>query len=562
MKTLSRMTSFHVWGLAFALGIAVYAPSAHANVYASNIKINGGLTTATAAQGSSVNISYILNEAATAGVTINILSNGVVVRTLNLPGGGAGALRGLNSVVWDGKNTGGNYVGVGPGYSVSITASATGYSTWTMITDDNNEGNYVYSPRGIAVNQNTNSPYYGRVFVCNAAAGGSGKPGDGVGMLKLNADGSYADEGGFSDGGHAWAGDFFSPWKVEVSADDYVYINDWTSSGEVYRWDQTLSAASQLYVLRQDNWAPGCNMSGPFVTGTGPDTKIWMADIAYPSSQGVLMYAVTNYPELAPDQWVCYTNDTGLPVIPISYPLSLYPYDIALDKAGNYYTIQYRANTTDASPRVMRFPANYDINTNAVADWDSATLYGDAQMSNDWGYATGVAVDPTGTYLAVAFAHPTTTYGNTKIFDAATGALVTNLDYQVTINGSALHRDRDCSWDAVGNVYLVDSAAERWRAWSPPGANSSTTVPPVALEITAAVVPIQITSFALAGGVFTINFTAGASDAASDFEVLSAGTVSGTYTLAGGQNITGGSGVFQATVPAGASQQYYKIHRK
>ena len=46
-----------IGGLAFALALATAAPSAHANVYASNIKINGGLTSAVADQGQNVNIT-------------------------------------------------------------------------------------------------------------------------------------------------------------------------------------------------------------------------------------------------------------------------------------------------------------------------------------------------------------------------------------------------------------------------------------------------------------------------------------------------------------------------
>src|SRR5664279_2736210 len=93
-------------GLALVLVLASYVPSARANVYATNIKLNGELINATAAQGSEVTISYILNEPASAGVTIDVLSNAVVVRTLTTASDGVGALTGLNTVVWDGKDAG------------------------------------------------------------------------------------------------------------------------------------------------------------------------------------------------------------------------------------------------------------------------------------------------------------------------------------------------------------------------------------------------------------------------------------------------------------------------
>jgi len=539
-------------GAALALALVMAAPSAHANVYASNIKINGELLAAQAEQGQNVNISYILNEPASDGVTINILSNAVVIRTLNVAGGGAGALRGANTVVWDGKDAGGNFVGLGADYSVSITAASTGYANWTTTTSDANEGNSVWEGRGIAVNQNPKSPYYGRIIVCNSYNGPNlSVPGYNVGMLKLNADGSYAEEGGHSTGGHTWGNDYYSPWHVRISADDYVYINDWSASGEIYRWDMTLSAASKLHVLRTDNWAPGCNMSGPEIVGTGTNTLIYMADIAYPNSQGIVQYTVT-------EDGTCDQYDIGTPVIPISYPLSLYPYDVAVDKNGNFYIVQYRSNVTDPSPRVMCYDSDY----NPV--WNTADIYGGLGQADDtWAYANAVAVDPTGTYVAVAFRGNAGGWGCTRIFDAATGAIVTNLDYGLDINGNGTeHSDRACGWDAVGNVYYVDNWYGAWRAVSPPGANSSTTEPPVTLEIVAAPPPAPvITSCSLALGTFTLNFTGGVAEVPGDFEILSSATVDGTYSYAAGQNITGGSGVFQATIPAPDQAQFYRVHR-
>jgi hypothetical protein len=331
-----------------------------------------------------------------------------------------------------------------------------------------------------------------------------------------------------------------------------VYINDWTGSGEIFRWDQTLSEASRLHVLRQDNWATGCNMSGPAILGTGTNTEIYMADIAYPSAQGIVKYTVTG-------DGTCAVNDIGTVIIPISYPLSLYPYDVAVDKNTNFYIVQYRSNVTDPSPRVMRYDSSY------TAVWDTQTLNPGGQQDDTWALANAVAVDPTGTYVAVAFRGNSGTSGNTRIFEAATGTIVTNLDYGMDINGSGTsHQDRGCCWDAVGNVYYIDNWVGIWRAVSPPGANASTTQPPVILTVAAASLPRPvITACSLAAGVFSMTFTAGASEAASAFEVVSCATVNGPYLPTGGANITGSGGVFQATVSAtDPAKQFYRIHRK
>jgi hypothetical protein len=43
-------------------------------------------------------------------------------------------------------------------------------TTWTNITDDGTNFDVFY-PTSIAVNKNTNSPYYGRVFIGNGYSG-------------------------------------------------------------------------------------------------------------------------------------------------------------------------------------------------------------------------------------------------------------------------------------------------------------------------------------------------------------------------------------------------------
>src|ERR1017187_440182 len=156
-----------VGGLALALALTAFAPCAPAHVYATNIKINGGTTNLSVQPGSSLSISYILNEPASAGVTVQVLSGATAVRSISLAGGLAGARRGTNPVVWDGKDNGGN-TAPGGNYSVSITGGSGGYRGWTSPTDDNNDGNYSFEARGIAVDRNTLSPYYGRVLVGNS----------------------------------------------------------------------------------------------------------------------------------------------------------------------------------------------------------------------------------------------------------------------------------------------------------------------------------------------------------------------------------------------------------
>src|SRR5215510_8169175 len=85
---------------ALALICTCPAPRAHANIYATNLRLNGG---ATNIPPSSTNyaLSYILNEPASLGVTVEVTSGTNVIRSFVFPAGNAGAKQGTNTVVWD-----------------------------------------------------------------------------------------------------------------------------------------------------------------------------------------------------------------------------------------------------------------------------------------------------------------------------------------------------------------------------------------------------------------------------------------------------------------------------
>jgi hypothetical protein len=106
-----------------------------------------------------VTISYRLNQAATLGVMVAILQGTNQVATIS-----GGTNRGLNTVVWGGTNNSGATVGAGT-YSLNITTASSGFTNWEVISVDANAGNYAYYVSGLAVDNNTNSPYYGRVVL-------------------------------------------------------------------------------------------------------------------------------------------------------------------------------------------------------------------------------------------------------------------------------------------------------------------------------------------------------------------------------------------------------------
>jgi len=196
-----------------------------------------------------------------------------------------------------------------------------------------------------------------------------------------------------------------------------------------------------------------------------------------------------------------------------------------------------------------------------TADWV-------AGPGDDYCGAQGVAVDPTGTYVAACFwgylpSDGPYTSGNIKIFNAANGTVVTNLDLGVAYPNNLTsdpfhHMDTDADWDAVGNLYYLDDWSLCWRAFSPPGANQATTV---ALPVVQVILSPYITGIGVSAGTVTIHFTGASSDPAWAFLLLSAPAAQGPYSPAAGAIITGSGGTFQATVRMNGPVQFYRIER-
>jgi hypothetical protein len=548
--------------------LSIGCPSnARGNVYATSIRVNDSRQDVSSPQGTAVRISYILNEAASAGAEVQILSGTNVLRSIKIPAGQPGALWGRNTVSWNGKDDLGILVPVGV-YSLRIRAASSGFAEWTPISDDFGKTNYVYRGTGIAVNRNPASPYYGQVYVANSESGPNAgipgaAPGEDNGLLRFNVDGSAPEEGILVTD-PLWTGFGLSPWHVEVTDDDYVYVNDMATSGEIFRWTADLAPASKLQVLSSTNFPdPNDALYGPAIFGTETNRSIWVGDFSPTASLGILKYGVTA------DGTVASTN-AGTAVVGIgneANSLSQYPYDLSLDRAGSIYAIQYRSASGDLSPRVLRFPA-YDPSTNGntpelLADWAIGA------EDDNMGRASGVALDPTGTYLAVAFKGidgPSFDWinGCTQIFYASNGVLVTNLDLGIPVNGESSHQDTDCAWDAVGNIYFIDDYVQLWRSFSPPGPNQSTTVGLQHIEIIpgggGSETP-EIQEISYANGLVTIHFKAALGTPISDITLLGAPQANGSYLAVAGAVITASStpGDYIATAPASQPALFYKI---
>ena len=556
-------------GVSLAVGLALYMSSstARANVYATNIKINGNQTNAVSiGQGSSATISYILNENATAGVAIKILSGATAVRTISIASG-SGTTKGANSVVWDGKDGTGTAVPLG-NYSVSVTAAATGYSDWTQISDDAAPTSYCLRPRGLAVNNNTNSPYYGRIFIGNCRNGpgvGTNAWGDVPGIYKVNADGSPSEDGAgsfgtagynFTDTTHYDGAD--NPISMKIKEDDRLYWMDWVQIAEVV-------AADMLLTTNQLVMPEGYYVSNPYGVPSGwknyevtdvltDHPRVYLCDANYPSG-GAWYWPMTNGAVDINDPM----GTLGYQALQTGGDLSLRCDGIVIDANTNVYAIQNRANEGDPNMRACCF-TNWDGVTSLFSG--AAWVVGGAD--DTFRYAWDLALDSLKNphYLAVSMYALVTNslsdnvgWAGIRILNAADGSsVVTNL--------SILSSYHSVAWDNVGNLYGGSQSAARWRVFSPPGANQATTLALATVEVTAAAVTPEISSISLSGGNAIIRFTGGPAESPSAFTLETATDVAGAYVPATGASITQVSaGVFEATVPTSGPTAFYRIKK-
>ncbi len=456
MKKRRRHSLYLVGALFLLLSIT----GSKANIYATDIKINGALTNGWVAPGYPAQISYILNEPATAGVQLEILSGTNVIQTFSASNGQPGTLAGTNDFFWNGADSRGSNVAPGL-YSLSITASATGYSDWTNITDDGPDF-FVLFPTGIDVNKNTNSLYYGRVFVSDASHSNPG-------INKFNADGTQADEGGFSTGGWSWSGPGYSPWKICVGADDRVYVDDWSGQGVVLAFDEQVTNFQVILDGATYSSNATVSLSGPYLTGPATNEAIWMTDYEPKTeSAGILRWSLLS------DGVLGAATDAAVVIAATNSDLGNAPYDVAVAGNGNIYAVQFYTNTSPASNTLLCFPPW----TNGAPPETRALWAIGAGDTNLIG-VSGVDVDPSGTWAAVAVQGAGTDFeggysgGNLTIVSATNGQLVKR--FVIELGGGHQDQFLDVAWDAVGNLYATDFDASVWRVYSPPGPNHATT---------------------------------------------------------------------------------------
>ncbi|HTA29224.1 MAG TPA: FlgD immunoglobulin-like domain containing protein [Candidatus Cybelea sp.] len=540
--------------LLLALAAPLLASTARANLYITNLRLNGAVLLTNSAAVTNINITYILNEPAAQGVTVQISSGSNLLRTLTAAPGSQGALFGSNVMVWDSTDSNGVPVPTGH-YGVSLFAVAASRTNWTQISQDSVPGNYTHDPRGLAVNNNSNSFYYGRVFIGNAHDGTPDLlPGDQDTIIKLNADGTFAADGSNGDGGYSDMvdlGDFGVPQKMRVAEDDRLYMMDLNSPPQLVAFDMPLSTNEIVLSMANYEYNPfwlngslsaGIGWFSMDVTGvTTTNGLIWLGQVDADGA-GIWNWNMTNG---VADP----TNDTGNWVVEVGDSLAVAASGgLMVDDNFDLFVGQYLTDSGDTNADCMKFP-----------NWNDGLSYGGEPVSNGvaWSvgggdntflgvYDTTIDSRQNPKFVACALTGGPATAG-IRVLDAGTGTVVTNLDptnqYFVT------------AWDNVGNLYGASGTSHLLRVFSPPVATNQASISGE-LQIVPA-----ITSVTLKGTTLTIFFIGTAADQVSQIGLQSCPTVNGQFV-----DVTTGvtvqlisPGYFQLTTTVSAPIQYYRI---
>jgi hypothetical protein len=457
-RCLNRFITFsRLSVLALAVAIAWPVP-ARATPYASGISNNAGT------------VSFVLNESAD---SVSVLLD-AGASTLDL-----GAL-----------NKGRHSFSLGGATSFQIVVRKIAAANWALISDDSNPLLLFNSPRGVAVNLNTNSPAFGRIYVANSAVAATGRP-TGDGLYLLNAD--QSDALGRADA-VSTAGIVFTsgaqqastPWHMEVGPDDFLYIADFsTNTGTIYRTDADVSAGSGVNIFTHygiTNQTVHTTIgSSPIVRGSlaNNDLMVWAIDGRFPgtgNNNRLFRWDINGGP---------LPHNT--PPAPLANPLITTTPDITTDldrgPDGKFYLMQNRSVGNESGIVVT--------DTDGVTIlWRSLTetrsISNNPSAVDILRLSRAVKISPDGSKMAIIRDDL-----QTWIVPLINGIPdLINRELVATYSGPATTLGRDVCWDAAGNLYALSSGNLLLRVFSPGGATTATTGSDGTFNL--AVVPLPI----------------------------------------------------------------------
>ncbi|MDR2125913.1 MAG: gliding motility-associated C-terminal domain-containing protein [Prevotellaceae bacterium] len=457
-------------------GIARYRTTplpVKANIYASELSI-------TADQ----KFQFTLNENAES-VDIKFYDENFVLAASHT----TGALpKGVNIVEYDFANALPN-----GSYTWAVTAKAGSVDRPALISD-NSAPFQFYSPRGVAIDNSFDSPFFGRIYVSESWGGPvAGGRTTQNGIYILNA--AFADTTNQQNtsyaGGVGWldpveSGYQYGPLRLHVAPDGKVYIPDshYANSGVWIMDPANPSAAFTSVFGGTRNTATGEVTNGgttihhpvqsAYVLGSGAGTQLFIMDrVNSPVSATINRYDIGDLSALP---WTAAPSEI----------LSLGSYfqngygTIEYDGNGGWFASQYRSDGNSGAS----VPPLVHRNSAGVIDYNSANDSeiledGTSELKVPGSNRGGMAVSPDGNLLAIG-----TKVGIARVFEINYGAEgVSNLILKHELVTGTSAQTHDAAFDVAGNLYLVDNVTERLKVFTLPKVDNSFTTPAPANSI-------------------------------------------------------------------------------
>ncbi|HKQ39757.1 MAG TPA: Calx-beta domain-containing protein [Verrucomicrobiae bacterium] len=423
-----------------------FNPMAYATPYASGVRVDAGI------------VSFILNESAD-NVTV-VFDGGASSRDLGA------------------RDNGTHSFNLDAASSFEIVVKKSAPPVWTLISTDTNRLMQFNSGRGVAVNMHSSSPYFGRIYVANSAAGtATGRP-VGDGLYIMNADqsdalgrGDTASTAGINFNVGAATPAANSPWHIEVGPDDYLYIADFsTNTGTIYRTDPDVSSGSGQPVLANYGVT---NQSVHTTIGSSP---IVLGSLA---TADMVVYAIDGQFPGSASFNTLYRWDIGAGPLPYSAPPTKLANPLIntvvnvttdLDRApdGKFFMMQNRSAGNESGIVVV------DTDGTTIL-WrslqESRVVLNDAAATDILKISRAVKISPDNKKMAIIRDDL-----QTWIIPLVNGLPdLSQRQVVQTHSGAPTTLGRDISFDAAGNLYALSSGNLLLRIFSPGGESTATT---------------------------------------------------------------------------------------
>jgi hypothetical protein len=336
-----------------------------------------------------------------------------------------------------------------------------------------------FNLRGVAVDNNPASPFFGRIYASEGNAGAAAGRSTQDGIYVLNA--LFEDVTGQGataySGGVSWhVTSYASPFRIKVAPGGDVYITDWSDSPTSGVWKMNPANPGEAFkpvfggtvnsagLASENGTSIHGSISDCWVTGTGNNTQLYTIDEDLGSTSDV--------------SGNIYRYDIGTSETPwIAAPSALIYDDaangnvqlngnscIAPDGVGGWWISQYRSSGNDKET----VPSLIHVNT----ETEGGTIDFNSGNSGNSGLIgaseqAGMAVTVDGSRIAMGMNNNIKIYDIT--FDAA-GIPSLKQTYLIEHNGGATY---SLAFDAADNLYAALN--KTLSVWTIPKANNSYT---------------------------------------------------------------------------------------